>query len=100
MPDTRGRLVESAVGASLLARGKEEGFAVYWWREQDKEVDFVIERGRTALTAIEVKSGRVKHTGGSMEFIKRYPKALSLVVGNDNLESFLEGKMPLFKTPK
>ena len=97
MPDTRGHLVESAVGACLLARGKEEGFTVYWWRERDKEVDFVIEKGRTALTAIEVKSGRVKHTGGSLEFIKRYPNALSLVVGNDSLEDFLEGKIPLFK---
>jgi predicted AAA+ superfamily ATPase len=100
MPDTRGRLVESAVGANLLARGKEEGFAVYWWRDHYKEVDFVIEKGRTALTAIEVKSGRVKHTGGSMEFIKRHPKALSLVVGNDNLKEFLEGKIPLFKEPR
>ncbi|MDR0457265.1 MAG: ATP-binding protein, partial [Treponema sp.] len=74
MPDTRGHLVESAVGAALLARGKEEGFSVYWWRDRDKEVDFVIESGAyaggktaggtNALTAIEVKSGRVKHTGG------------------------------------
>ena len=97
MPDTRGHLVESAVGACLLARGKEEGFTVYWWREHDKEVDFVIEKGRVALTAIEVKSGRVKHTGGSLEFMKRYPKALSLVVANDNLEEFLRGEMTLFK---
>jgi len=87
--------VESAVGACLLARGKRR--RVYWWRERDKEVDFVIEKGTTALTAIEVKSGTVKHTGSSMAFIKRYPYALSLVVGNDNLEDFLEGKIPLFK---
>ena len=102
MPDTRGHLVESAVGAYLLARGKEEGFTLYWWRERDKEVDFVLESGintgrKTALTAIEVKSGRIKHTGGSLEFIKRYPDALSLVIGNDNLEDFLTGKIPLFK---
>ena len=102
MPDTRGHLVESAVGAYLLARGKEEGFTLYWWRERDKEVDFVLESGintgrKTALTAIEVKSGRIKHTGCSLEFIKRYPDALSLVIGNDNLEDFLTGKIPLFK---
>ncbi|MCL2694591.1 MAG: ATP-binding protein, partial [Oscillospiraceae bacterium] len=40
----RGRLVESAVGAYLLARGKEEGFEVYWWRDRSDEVDFVIEK--------------------------------------------------------
>jgi len=99
LPDARGHLVESAVGACLLARGKEEGFSVYWWRDRDKEVDFVIEKGTTALTAIEVKSGRVKHIAGSIDFIKRYPKALSLTVGGEgcSLEDFLEGKVPLFK---
>ena len=98
-PETRGRLVESAVGANLLARSKEEGFSVYWWRERDKEVDFVIEKGKSTLTAIEVKSGKVKPTGGSLEFIKRFPHALSLTVGAENcsLENFLEGKIPLFK---
>ncbi|MCL2478837.1 MAG: DUF4143 domain-containing protein, partial [Treponema sp.] len=40
-----------AAGAYLLARGREEGFAVYWWRERDKEVDFIIEKGIAALTA-------------------------------------------------
>ena len=98
-PDTRGHLVESAVGAYLLARSKEEGFTVYWWREQEKEVDFVIEKRSGALTAIEVKSGKLKHLGGSMEFIKRYPHALSLIVGSENrgLGDFLDGKIPLFK---
>jgi predicted AAA+ superfamily ATPase len=93
----RGRLTESAVGAYLLARGKEEGFEVYWWRERDNEVDFVIEKG-SLLTAIEVKSGRVKNTGGSLVFKKRYPEALSLIIGSANLslEDFLSGKKPLF----
>jgi len=97
-PDARGHLIESAVGAYLLARGKEEGFSVYWWREREKEVDFVIESGNS-LTSIEVKSGRIKHTGGSMEFKKLYPDALSLVMGSANcgLEDFLTGKIPLLK---
>jgi predicted AAA+ superfamily ATPase len=99
LPDARGHLVESAVGACLLARGKEEGFSVYWWRDRDKEVDFVIQKGTTALTAIEVKSGRLKNTTGSMEFLKRFPKALSLTIGSSgcSLEEFLEGNVPLFK---
>jgi len=93
----RGRLVESAVGAYLLARGKEEGFEVYWWRERSNEVDFVIKRG-TQLTAIEVKSGRVKNVGGSLVFKQKYPEALSLVVGSANLglEAFLLGEKELF----
>jgi len=97
--DLRGHLVESAVGAYLLARSKEEGFSVYWWRDRDKEVDFVIEKEPGALSAIEVKSGRIKNTNGSMEFLKRYPHALGLTVGDSNCSvgDFLEGKFPLFK---
>ena len=96
-PTDKGRLVESAVGAYLLARGQEEGFEVYWWRERNHEVDFVIKKGKH-LTAIEVKSGRLKNTGGSLVFKKKYPEALSLIVGNANLslEDFLLGKKPLF----
>ncbi|MCL2480106.1 MAG: ATP-binding protein [Spirochaetaceae bacterium] len=98
VPKAKGHLVESAVGACLLKCGKEKGFSVYWWREREKEVDFVIEKG-SSLTAIEVKSNRVKNIGGSMAFKKRYPHALSLVVGSENcgLENFLKGEIPLFK---
>ena len=96
-PTDKGRLVESAVGAYLLARGKEDGFEVFWWRERNKEVDFVIKKG-SRLTAIEVKSGKVKKVGGSLEFKKLYPEALSLIVGSTNLslEDFLLGKKELF----
>ncbi|MDR2861659.1 MAG: ATP-binding protein [Syntrophobacterales bacterium] len=96
-PTDRGRLVESAVGAYLLARGKEEGFEVYWWRERSNEVDFVIKKG-SQLTAIEVKSGRVKNAGGSLVFKQHYPKALSLIIGSANytLEDFLLGNKAIF----
>ena len=94
----KGRLVESAVGAYLLARGKEEGFEVHWWRERNNEVDFVIKKG-SRLTAMEVKSGRIKNTGGSLVFKKHYPEALSLIIGGTNcgLEDFLLGEIPLFR---
>jgi predicted AAA+ superfamily ATPase len=96
-PTDRGRLVETSVGAYLLARSKEESFEVYWWRERSDEVDFVIKKGER-LTAIEVKSGRVKNVGGSFVFKQRYPQALSLIVGSSNttLEDFLLGNVPLF----
>ena len=96
-PTDRGRLVESAVGAYLLARGQEEGFEVFWWRERNKEVDFVIRKG-SQLTAIEVKSGRMKGVGGSLAFKQLYPEALSLIIGSVNysLEDFLLGNKPIF----
>ena len=96
-PTDRGHLVESAVGAYLLSRGQDEGFEVYWWRERNDEVDFVIQKGRQ-LTAIEVKSGRIKNIGGSLIFKNHYPEAASLIVGSPQqpLEDFLTGKIPLF----
>ena len=94
----KGHLVESAVGAYLLGRAMNENFEVYWWRERDKEVDFVIKKGNK-ITAIEVKSGKVRNESGGLYFRKMYPEALFLVVGSMNLslEDFLSGKQLLFK---
>jgi len=56
-PADKGRLVESTVGACLLARGKEEGFEVYWWHERGNAVDFVIKKG-SQLTAFPNSSAK------------------------------------------
>lgn len=95
-PSQRGHLVETAVGASLLAWGQKEGFDLYWWRDGAAEVDFVAQRGADVI-AIEVKSGRVKPTG-IVDFCKRNPSAQPLVVGSRNLsvERFLFHEDPLF----
>ena len=97
IPENRGHLVESAVGAFLLARSAREGFRVRWWREGNLEVDFVLSKGEQ-LIAIEVKSGRVRQTGGLEVFLIRHPGCQSLVVGdvNTSVEDFLRGRVPLF----
>lgn len=97
-PDLRGRLVESAVGAHLLNRAYSGELEVFWWREGNLEVDFVI-ACEDAVTAIEVKSGRVKPTRGMAEFIVRNPDAYALVVGSPDctLEDFLGGNVELFR---
>ena len=96
-PELRGRLVESAVGAYLLNRSYSGELEVFWWREGDLEVDFVV-ACEDAVTAIEVKSGRVKPTRGMAEFIVRNPEARSLVVGSPScsLEEFLSDDVELF----
>lgn len=95
-PDLRGHLVESAVGATLLARSETEGFDLYWWRDGSLEVDFVIKRGDD-LSAIEVKSGRIKKSGIGA-FCQRHSEALPIIVGSRNtpLDAFLHGDVPLF----
>ncbi len=88
--ELRGRLVESAVGAHLITLSQREGFEVSWWRDGNKEVDFVMSDG-SSVCAIEVKSGRVKSTGGLTEFVLRNPEARTMIVGSSgcSLESFL-----------
>ena len=95
-PDLRGRLVETAIGAYLIARSQVENFNLNWWREGNKEVDFVIWNARKTL-AIEVKSGRVKSTGGLDKFVLRFPYAQTMVVGSAtcSVEEFLLRKEPL-----
>ena len=97
-PAKKGRLVETAVGAYLLARAQKEHFDVYWWRESNKEVDFVVRKG-TKRSAIEVKSGRVKRRGGLAAFLDQYPGTYCLTVGSEDcpLEAFLLGEVPVFQ---
>jgi len=86
-----GRIMESAVGAHLLHGARDEGYQVYYWREGDREVDFVIERaGR--ITAIEVKSGRLRNAhSGLTTFHAAFAPARSLLIGGGGipLEEFL-----------
>ena len=97
-PDRRGRLVESAVGAYLLARASKERFDVRWWRDGNDEVDFVLCKADEVL-AVEVKSGRVKSLRGLPTFVNRFPGARTMVVGSDScpLRDFLRGDVPLFR---
>ncbi len=90
-PDLRGRLVESAVGAHLANAAATGRCRLFYWRERNLEVDFVVERAGKVL-AIEVKSGRRRDgLPGVGAFLKAYPKARTLLVGADGVavEEFL-----------
>ena len=89
--EVRGRLVETAVGAHLLRGAQASGFEVSWWREANREVDFVMRKGRK-LVAIEVKSGRRRGALPGLDlFARRHPAVRRLLVGADgiDLEDFL-----------
>ncbi len=87
----QGRLVESAVGAHLANAAMRGECTLYYWRERNQEVDFVVQAGRR-LTAIEVKSGRapLAHPG-TVAFAQAFKPQRSLLVGGDGiaLEDFL-----------
>ena len=86
-----GRLVESAVGAHLINSAAGTGVEVFYWRERNREVDFVLRSGKTVV-AIEVKSGSHKEGLPGMDaFEKAFKPKRKLLVGEDGipLEKFL-----------
>jgi uncharacterized protein len=81
-----GRLVESSIGAHLSNECSLEGAELYYWREGDKEVDFVIRQGRS-LTAIEVKSGADRdNLPGMADFSEAFHPKRMLLVGAEGID--------------
>jgi predicted AAA+ superfamily ATPase len=58
-PKEWGRVVESSIGAHLINYGITERFNVFYWREGNSKIDFVIEK-KKGLIGLEVKSGGAK----------------------------------------
>ena len=86
-----GRLVKSAVGAHLWSLTKDRERDLYYWRENSKEVDFVV-RTPEELIAIEVKSGRhPRPLPGLGAFMDAFEPTRTLIVGGNglDLEDFL-----------
>lgn len=87
-----GRLTEVAIGAYLVNKSLKEDFSVYYWRQGNYEVDFVLVKGKK-IVAIEVKSGRQRAChSGVKAFLKRYSTAKAIIVGSGgiDIDKFLE----------
>ncbi len=93
-PQLWGRWVESSVGCHLLDKAEELEYQLYYWRENNEEVDFVIVRG-DSIVAIEVKSGKSQMNSGLSTFRERFNPRHLLVVGGDNmpLDVFFNGNL-------
>jgi predicted AAA+ superfamily ATPase len=90
-PELWGRLVESSVGAHLANAAAARECELFYWRERNQEVDFVVKSGRR-LVAIEVKSGRAPHAHpGIAAFAAAFRPQRSLLIGGDGIavEEFL-----------
>jgi predicted AAA+ superfamily ATPase len=86
-----GHLVESAVGAHLINSTIGTKTKISYWREGNKEVDFIMQRGNEII-AIEVKSSQ-KRTSlpGIAAFSKKFNPQKKLLIGGQGipLEEFL-----------
>lgn len=86
-----GRQVESAVGTHLANGALVGACELFYWRERNREVDFIV-RYRGLLTAVEVKSGKAPSAlPGLAEFTRAFRPDRTLIVGSGGIpvEEFL-----------
>lgn len=86
-----GHYVESAVGAYLISQAYRLQFEVFYWRDGNNEVDFVL-RKDGKVVALEVKSNHERYTKGLDVFCQKFRPNVVLIVGSGGLplETFLE----------
>ena len=85
-----GHIFESGIGAYIVSQAFVHHFDVYYWRERNDEVDFILHK-KGSLVAIEVKSNAEKRTDGLIKFKQMFNPKTSFIVGDGgiNAEDFL-----------
>jgi len=85
-----GHVFESGIGAYIIGQAFVHRFEVFYWRERNDEVDFVL-RKKGSVVAIEVKSNAGKNTAGLETFKRMFKPQTALIVGDGgiNAEEFL-----------
>ena len=79
-----GRIFESSIGAWLVSQAFVHRFEVFYWRERDLEVDFIL-RKKGIVIAIEVKSNAEKNTKGLNSFKERFNPKSAFIVGDGGI---------------
>lgn len=79
-----GHIFESAVGAYLVSQGFIHRFEVYYWRERNNEVDFIIKK-KDSIVAIEVKSNAEKQTSGLDKFKEMFNPKNAFIIGDGGI---------------
>jgi len=79
-----GRLIESAIGSFLLNQCRINNIQLYYWRDGNNEVDFILEKGKK-LISIEVKTGSINKHKGQAVFAGKYRTYKNIIISNDSL---------------
>jgi len=87
-----GHVFESAIGAHIVSQAFANKYEVFYWRDGNDEVDFIIRR-REKMAAIEVKSNSESYNKGLGRFTEMFHPVCSMVVGERGIkaEDFLSG---------
>ncbi|MCF0178163.1 MAG: ATP-binding protein [Bacteroidales bacterium] len=88
--DAWGHIFESAIGAHIVSQAFVKRFEVFYWRDRNEEVDFVL-RKKNTLVAIEVKSNSQSKSNGLERFKKEFSPNHAFIVGDGGIpaEDFL-----------
>ena len=81
-----GHIFESAIGAYLVSQAFVHRFEVYYWRERNDEVDFILHK-KGVLVAVEVKSNAEKTTLGLEKFKQLFNPKASFIIGDGGISA-------------
>lgn len=83
-PEKWGRLVESSVGTHLINHVLSERYNLYYWREGNREIDFILEKGDKVI-GLEVKSGKKQENEGMRVFAEKFHPEKVMLVGTGGI---------------
>ncbi|MDE5886371.1 MAG: ATP-binding protein [Muribaculaceae bacterium] len=81
-----GHIAESGIGAFILNEAFKKRIEVFYWRDRNNEVDFVL-RKKNSVVAIEIKSNAEKKTEGLDKFKEMFNPKEAFIVGDGGLKT-------------
>lgn len=81
-----GRIFESGIGSYLVNQAFKHRFDVFYWRDRNMEVDYILKRGNSVV-AIEVKSNSLQRTDGLDMFRQKFSPKTAFIVGDGGIAS-------------
>ena len=60
------------------------GYKIFYWRDGNDEIDFVIEKNGTAI-GLEVKSNKGKNVNGMLAFKNKFNPEKNLLIGESGI---------------
>jgi len=90
-PKAWGRWVESAIGVHLINDSLRSNLDLYYWRDRNDEVDFVLSY-KNRIIGLEVKANLARGTKGMSVFQDRFHVDKVMLIGQEGLpiEDFLK----------
>lgn len=81
-----GHIFESGVGAYIVSQAFIHRFEVFYWRDGNNEVDFIL-RKKNSIVAVEIKSNAEKRTEGLNKFKQIFKPQTAFIVGNGGISA-------------